>query len=150
MCGITREYVFNKPFLDGGSDASNRALADEELLAAAQTSVWGDAEVLARIAATRDGVFAGKKECLVHGDLHTGSVMAFVPKKTEARKKETEDGKDDGGGGEGEEGEDGSESLVRVKVIDAEFAFYGAAGMDLGLFFAGYETPTEKKNIEET
>ena len=52
-------------------------------------------------------VFLSEKECLIHGDLHTGSVM--VP---------------------------AAGSSGAAKVIDGEFAFYGPAAFDVGTFVA--------------
>ena len=53
-------------------------------------------------------LFDGKPEALLHGDLHTGSAMV----------------RRDGVGG--------------VKVIDAEFAFVGPRGVDVGMALAGF------------
>jgi 5-methylthioribose kinase len=53
-------------------------------------------------------LFDGKPEALLHGDLHAGSVMV----------------RRDGAGG--------------VKAIDAEFAFVGPRGVDVGMALAGY------------
>ena len=61
--------------------------------------------------------FLSEKECLIHGDLHTGSVM--VPA---VESDEEEEGESSGGGA--------------AKVIDGEFAFYGPAAFDVGTFVA--------------
>lgn len=55
--------------------------------------------------------FMTQAEALIHGDLHTGSVM--VRAATDGRPRST-------------------------KVFDSEFAFYGPAGFDLGLAYANY------------
>jgi 5-methylthioribose kinase len=102
MCGITADYVFSKP-LDA-ADPTNRC----------SEGLGPDAAVLRADAELRNGVeqlrlaFLSRKECLVHGDIHTGSVM--VPISDSA---------------------DGA-----AKVIDAEFAHFGAASFDVGTFIA--------------
>lgn len=101
MCGITAAYVFEKP-LDA-SDETNRSDA----------GLAADAARLRADNALRDGVdglraiFLTSRQCLVHGDLHTGSVM--VPR----------------GGADGP-----------AKVIDCEFAHFGCAAFDVGTFLA--------------
>lgn len=54
-----------------------------------------------------------RAEALIHGDLHTGSVMVR---------------------GTGRRGE----ATESVKVFDSEFAFYGPVAFDLGALFANY------------
>ena len=101
MCGITAEFVFSKP-LDA-SDPTNNCPAGLEEAAAA---LRNDAAACTAVAALKH-MFLTRKECLVHGDLHTGSVM--VPTA----------------GASG-----------HAKVIDAEFAHFGCAAFDVGTFFA--------------
>ena len=101
MCGITAEFVFSKP-LDA-ADGTNRCSGGVSEAAAA---LRADAQLVAAVAALRT-TFLTRKECLVHGDLHTGSVM--VP----------------AGGADGP-----------AKVIDAEFAHFGCAAFDVGTFVA--------------
>ena len=101
LCGITAEYVFSKP-LDG-ADGTNRCSGG---LADAVKALRADEVLCGHVLTLRD-TFLQRKECLVHGDLHTGSVM--VPC----------------GGADG-----------AAKVIDAEFAHYGCAAFDVGTFLA--------------
>jgi 5-methylthioribose kinase len=56
-------------------------------------------------------IFMTHAEALIHGDLHTGSVM--VRAASDGRPRST-------------------------KVFDSEFAFYGPVGFDLGLAYANY------------
>ena len=100
MCGITADYVFTKP-LDA-DDPTNKCSAHVADLAA---ELRADDELRRGVAELRE-VFLSEKECLIHGDLHTGSVM--VP-----------------AAGSG-----------AAKVIDGEFAFYGPAAFDVGTFVA--------------
>lgn len=71
-------------------DAAELA-ADEEFVAAMGRAKW---------------LFMTKAEALIHGDLHTGSVMVRSP--------------------------EGSTECDSVRVFDSEFAFYGPVAFDLG------------------
>ena len=106
LCRITEDLVFTEPLVDAGR---NSVLAANE----------PDAVTLAT-----DPVFAGelgrakwtfmtRAEALIHGDLHTGSVMVRAV--------------------EGEQGE-----VSSVKAFDSEFAFYGPVAFDLGALWANY------------
>lgn len=101
MCGITAEYVFRKP-LDA-ADATNRFSPELQ----SQVAVMRADPSLTHATDELCTIFLERKQCLVHGDLHTGSVM--VP----------------AGGADGP-----------AKVIDAEFAHYGCAAFDVGSFLA--------------
>lgn len=105
MCRITVDYVFTKPF--DADDPTNRC---SEALAAAAADLRADLDVLAAVRSLCDA-FLTIKECLVHGDLHTGSIM--VPSLAAA-----------GGAG------------MNAKVIDAEFAHFGCPAFDVGTFLA--------------
>ena len=109
MCGITAEFVFSKPFL--ADEPTNR---NSEGVAAAATALRSDTLAVNAVAELR-AIFLGRKECLVHGDLHTGSVMVPV---------EVTGGGDVVGG------------TATAKVIDAEFAHFGCAAFDVGTFLA--------------
>ena len=97
LCGITTAYIFTLPFIADDSN-SNEPELDERAAA-----LRGSEALQAAIKAALE-VFKTKKQALLHGDLHSGSVMT-----------------------------DGSDGMV----IDHEFAFFGPAGFDLGLFLAG-------------
>lgn len=76
MCAITADYVFTKPLLP--DDPTNRC---SDALAPHAASLRSDAELKAAMLSMRSA-FQTRRECLVHGDLHTGSVM--VPAATAA------------------------------------------------------------------
>ena len=103
LCTITEDLVFTEPVIDAGR---NSVLAANE----------PDAAALADDPAFRAAMAEGKwrfmtqAESLIHGDLHTGSIMV--------------------------RGTDGVADSV--KVFDSEFAFYGPVGFDLGALFANY------------
>ena len=106
LCMITEDLVFTEPVFDIGrnsvlpdNEPDARALAADEAFAAAMSEAkWR---------------FMTHAEALIHGDLHTGSVMVR------------------GTGARGDE-------VDSVKVFDSEFAFYGPVGFDLGALFANY------------
>ncbi|XP_067672837.1 methylthioribose kinase-like [Haliotis asinina] len=69
MVQLTERYIFTGPF--SPDDPTNRCSPS---LRAKLDWVHGDQEVL-RAAAHMKKIFLEKKEALVHGDLHTGSIM---------------------------------------------------------------------------
>ena len=69
MLALTEEFVFTRPFNE--QDETNRC---SDLLKEKLDSVYKDKEVL-ETASKMLKIFLEKKECLVHGDLHTGSVL---------------------------------------------------------------------------
>ncbi|XP_046376771.2 methylthioribose kinase-like [Haliotis rufescens] len=69
MMDLTERYIFTGPF--SPDDPTNRCSPS---LKARLDWVYGDQEVL-RAAAEMKRIFLEKKEALVHGDLHTGSIM---------------------------------------------------------------------------
>ncbi len=104
LCTITEDLVFTEPVFDAGrnevlpenaQDAADLA-ADPAFAAAMAEAKWR---------------FMTQAEALIHGDLHTGSVMV--------------------------RGADGAVA-DSVKVFDSEFAFYGPIAFDLGALFANY------------
>lgn len=105
LCVITEDLVFTEPSFDIGRNA---VLPDNQ----------PDADALAADAVFRGAMaeakwrFMTQAEALVHGDLHTGSVMV----------------RGDGDGGEADS----------VKVFDSEFAFYGPVAFDLGALWANF------------
>ncbi|WP_372593385.1 S-methyl-5-thioribose kinase [Actinotalea sp.] len=105
LCQITEDLVFTEPSVDAGRnsvlpanevDAAELA-ADETFVAAMGRAKW---------------MFMTHGEALVHGDLHTGSVMVRA--------------------------EEGSTQCTSVKVFDSEFAFYGPVAFDIGATWANY------------
>lgn len=104
LCKITEDLVFTEPHDDIGRNSvlpENQKDADEHAADPTMRAAMGEAKWM----------FMNHTEALVHGDLHTGSVMV----------RHT---------GEGNQG--GS------KAFDSEFAFYGPLAFDLGALAANY------------
>lgn len=69
MVSLTKKFVFTAPFLK--DDPTNKCTDQVKVIL---PQIYDDQDVLD--AATRmRTLFLEKQECLVHGDLHTGSVM---------------------------------------------------------------------------
>lgn len=100
LCEITEDLVFTEPSVDAGRNSYLKANA-ADALALANDRVFSSAMAEAK------WVFMTSGEALLHGDLHTGSVMVCA---------------------------DGD--AVSVKVFDSEFAFYGPVAFDLGAIWA--------------
>ena len=103
LCRITEDLVFTEPYIEH----DNNSFVDE--LAPEVTALRSDDRLRAEVGMMKFKFMTGA-EALIHGDLHTGSVMVMM--------------KDDGTG-------DG-------RVIDPEFAYYGPVGFDLGAIFGNY------------
>ncbi|MDO8106323.1 S-methyl-5-thioribose kinase [Isoptericola sp. b441] len=105
LCEITEDLVFTEPSVDAGR---NEVLPENEPDAAALAAddTFVDAMGRAKYAFMTHG------EALIHGDLHTGSVMVRAPQ--------------------------GSTVADSVKVFDSEFAFYGPVAFDIGASWANY------------
>lgn len=105
LCTITEDLVFTEPLVDAGRNvvlAANEPdvaefQADVEMMRAMGQAKW---------------MFMTHAEALIHGDLHTGSVMVRRAP--------------------------GSGATDSVKAFDSEFAFYGPVAFDLGALFANY------------
>ncbi|SJN21275.1 5-methylthioribose kinase [Microbacterium esteraromaticum] len=106
LCVVTEDLVFTEPVFDIGR---NTVLPDNEADAAALAA---DATFATAMSEAK-WRFMTRAEALIHGDLHTGSVMV---RGTGLRGETTES----------------------VKVFDSEFAFYGPVAFDLGALFANY------------
>lgn len=76
MISLTQQYVFTRPFKS--DDETNRC---SDALKERLDTVHKDQQVL-DTANTMLKLFLEKKECLLHGDLHTGSILV---KDTSAR-----------------------------------------------------------------
>jgi 5-methylthioribose kinase len=102
LCKITELLVFSEPYTTGGrqtvppaSRADVAAYADDpNIIAAIGAAKWN---------------FMTRAEALIHGDLHTGSVMVRG---------------------------DGDPAGASTKAFDSEFAFYGPVGFDIGQLWA--------------
>ena len=106
MCAITADYVFSKPM-----DANDQTNRSSPGIASDAAALRRDRDVVAGVKKLREA-FLTKKECLVHGDLHTGSIMVTTPGAVDVT--------DGGAGGRG-----ASAAAAKAKIIDAEFAHYG-------------------------
>jgi len=100
LCALTETAVLDEPYR---LNDHNHWIPEMD---EAVRALYVDAELLSAVAHVRE-VFANRAEALIHGDLHSGSVMI------------------------GER--DGAQA---IKIFDPEFSFVGPVGMDLGLFWA--------------
>ena len=100
LCALTETAVLDEPYR---LNDHNHWIPEMD---EAVRALYVDAELLSAVAHVRE-VFANRAEALIHGDLHSGSLMI------------------------GER--DGAQA---IKIFDPEFSFVGPVGMDLGLFWA--------------
>ncbi|MCA0296216.1 MAG: S-methyl-5-thioribose kinase [Actinobacteria bacterium] len=105
LCTITEDLVFTEPV--AGSDRNAWLEANGPDVAAFQADA-----AMKQAMGEAKWAFMTKAEALLHGDLHTGSVMVRRP--------------------------DGTTVCDSVKAFDSEFAFYGPVAFDLGALFANY------------
>lgn len=103
LCTITEDLVFTEPVC--GADRNSVLPGNEPDMADFQAD-----PVMKQAMGEAKWIFMTHAEALLHGDLHTGSVMV-----------------------RGDKGE--AES---VKVFDSEFAFYGPVAFDMGAIWANY------------
>jgi len=104
ICLITEDLVFTEPYFPNGR---NSVLPENEIDAQA---IIDDEFLKLEIGRLKYG-FMTTSEALIHGDLHTGSVMV----------KANLDG-----------------SHISTKVFDSEFSFYGPIAFDIGAVFANF------------
>ena len=102
LCKITEDLVFTEPYII----ADNNSFVDELL---PEIEAMRADETLRAQVGMMKYAFMTAAETLVHGDLHTGSVMV-------------------------RNGDSGPE----CRVIDPEFCYYGPVGFDLGALFGNY------------
>ncbi len=108
LCEITEDLIFTEPFepvLLEQKINRNRFDVGAKL---ALEKLQSDLELKAKVAQLKHH-FMTSSQALLHGDLHTGSIMATKP---DERK------------------------YANIRVIDPEFAFFGPIGFDIGLFVA--------------
>jgi 5-methylthioribose kinase len=103
LCAMTVDVVLDEPYREHEHNRWHPVLGSRV------RSLYGDEAVRGAVARIRS-VFEDRAEALLHGDLHSGSVMV------------------------GRRG-----GAQTVKVFDPEFSFVGPVGMDLGLFWANLE-----------
>jgi 5-methylthioribose kinase len=106
LCTITEDLVFTEPYFPGDR---NSVLPANEADAA---ELIAD-DVIVRAMGNAKWIFMTHAEALIHGDLHTGSVMVRAA-----------------AGNEG--------PVDSAKAFDSEFAFYGPVAFDLGALWANY------------
>ncbi len=94
MCALTEDVVFTAPFTHDAPTNRHNSHISDALIARLRTNALLLAEVR-----WLKWAFMTRAEALLHGDLHTGSVMV---------------------------------TDSRTYIIDAEFAFYGPMGFDIG------------------
>ena len=101
LCRLTTEVVLDEPFRAHEHNWWHPSLDDRV------AALYDDAEVQAGVALVRDR-FENAAQALLHGDLHSGSVMIGST----------------------------AEKTQKVTVFDPEFSFVGPIGLDLGLFWS--------------
>jgi 5-methylthioribose kinase len=99
LCKITEDLVFTEPYLD----LPNNSFVP--VLAPTVDDLRGDSHLTAAVQGLKYA-FMTRAEALIHGDLHTGSVMVSPHAEQ-----------------------------PQARVIDPEFCFYGPVGFDLGALF---------------
>ncbi len=103
LCEITEDLIFTEPYVDAGRNSYLPANERDARELAADERMVSEMGVMKLR-------FMTVGQALIHGDLHTGSVMVR--------------GEDEGG--------------HSVKVFDPEFSFYGPIGFDIGALWANY------------
>ena len=104
LCLITEDLVFTEPLVDAGRNSYLEANAED-------VAQFQADEVMMEQMGYAKWLFLSRAETLIHGDLHSGSVM--VRKAC-----------------------DGDLNADSVKIFDSEFAFYGPQAFDLGAVWA--------------
>jgi 5-methylthioribose kinase len=108
LCEITEDLIFTEPFEPVLLENKiNRNQFDPGIKTALE-KLQSDLE-LKHFVAKLKYRFMTCSQALLHGDLHTGSIMASQP---------------------------GEHHNANIRVIDPEFAFFGPIGFDVGLFVA--------------
>lgn len=105
LCKITEDLIFTEPHVDNGRNSvlpANEADAAEHASDGPMIDAMGEAK----------WIFMNRAEALIHGDLHTGSVMVRALS--------------------------GVEGPSEARAFDPEFAFYGPVAFDLGALWANY------------
>jgi 5-methylthioribose kinase len=108
LCEITEDLILMEPFepkLFDGKENRNRF---NPLITDALADLQNDKDVKGSVAHLKYR-FMTCGQALLHGDLHTGSIMASAPDQN---------------------------GQADIRVIDPEFAFFGPMGFDIGLFIA--------------
>lgn len=104
LCLISDDLVFTEPLIDAGR---NKYLAANE----PDVREFQADEAMMRAMGWAKWMFQTRADTLIHGDLHTGSVMV---RKADSAERAADS----------------------VKVFDSEFSFYGPQGYDIGALWA--------------
>jgi 5-methylthioribose kinase len=107
MCALTEQVIFTDPYYP--AQFNHWEHVSPHLDNVIRNGIYRDSELQIAVAGLKEK-FLTQTQALLHGDLHSGSVMVAVAAD---------------GGTEGS-----------TFVIDPEFAFYGPAGFDTGLLVA--------------
>jgi 5-methylthioribose kinase len=108
LCEITEDLIFTEPFEPVLLESKpNRNHFDPGVKDALE-KLQADLEIKAQVSSLKHR-FMTVAQALLHGDLHTGSIMASAPNER---------------------------GVSDIRVIDPEFAFFGPIGFDVGLFVA--------------
>lgn len=105
LCQITEDLVLTEPSVDVGRNHTIAANTSDAI-------ELSEDKVFSAAMARAKWNFMTQGEALIHGDLHTASVMVRA--------------------------QNGSNAAESVKVFDSEFAFYGPVAYDIGLIWANY------------
>jgi 5-methylthioribose kinase len=104
LCQITEDLVLTEPFVEHEHNTYLPQLADDV------RALASDPVVRRRVGGAKVA-FMTKAQALLHGDLHTGSVMVRAARDGEPRS---------------------------TRAFDSEFAFYGPIGFDVGTLWANF------------
>jgi 5-methylthioribose kinase len=115
LCRITEDLVFTEPYIDHEHNSVQPDVEPEVI------RLRADARLIAEVGGLKYR-FITAAQALVHGDLHTGSVMVSL---------------DPAGGNEDGIG----------KAIDGEFCYYGPVGFDVGALLGNYLTAMARARV---
>ena len=122
LCRITEDLVFTEPYTEYVDTTGRRAGIPQYFpeLSGLVAELRADRDLLDGVSALKY-TFMTRHEALIHGDLHTGSVMVRLGGQAAP----------DGGPAPGDR-------RARAKAFDGEFCFYGPIAFDLGALFGNW------------
>lgn len=97
LCKVTEDLVFTEPYMEHPNNVYNKLLEPQV------REIYASDELRSELFVLKEA-FMTHAEALVHGDLHSGSIMV--------------------------------DEKLGTKVIDAEFAYFGPMGFDIGALLA--------------
>jgi 5-methylthioribose kinase len=101
LCALTEQVIFSDPYVNACYNHWTAPFLDGII-----AEIRSDKRLICAVRKLREK-FICKKQAIIHGDLHSGSIMVNKQEKS-------------------------------VKVIDAEFAFCGPIGFDVGMLIANF------------